>query len=48
MKIEVYSLGVILFKLLFKKYPFANINSQIDDKARDPDFIRDTVTQTRT
>ncbi len=37
-RVEVYSLGLILFRLIFKQYPFSP-SSYEDPAARDPNFV---------
>jgi hypothetical protein len=41
-KVEVFQLGVILFKLLFKVYPFTP-SSYEDPSAKDPHFIHNFI-----
>eukprot|EP00347_Sterkiella_histriomuscorum_P003264 403364959 len=37
-KLDVYSIGILIFHLVFKAYPFLQ-NSHIDSNVRDPNFI---------
>ena len=45
-KLDVFQLGVVLFHLVFKEYPFSP-NAYEDKSSRDPNFVEKFLTDKR-